>query len=155
MAQVYDLRTSVLILNGFHIQGFGSDNETISLPDIEGLTAVRGADGKLEFHATAELGGDVVVTLLPSAPSNRLMMGWASGAADGNHRRFDGSHSRPDGSTTQMQNGGLRMWPTGPNQGKGNAGTLVYTFHYEIVRGDYDAFNVTGVPIVSLQAVTN
>ena len=146
MADVLDLATTICMLNNHHVQGFGDANEVLRLPEIELLTERVGADGGVEFLGTGTYGGEFMIDLLPTASSARVLMGWLSQAQAGNHRTFNGSVQRTDGSVTHLRNGGLKSGRSGPNQGRGAAGLLTFTWYFEVVRPDYDGVAHLSVP---------
>ena len=148
MADVLDLATTIVMMNGHHIQGFGDANEVLRLPDVTVLQERVGADGKVEFLGTGSLGGEVMIDLLPTASSARVLQGWLSQAMAGNHREYNGTVQRSDGSVTHLRNGGLKVGRSGPNQGRASAGLLTYTWYFEVTRPDYDGVSHSPVPIL-------
>ena len=116
------------------------------LPDIDLLTERVGADGKAEAIGMGSYGGEVMIELLPTAPSARVLEGWLSQAQAGRHRSFNGSVQRPDRSVTYLRDGFMKRGRPGPNQGNGAAGLLTFLFYFQIVRPDYDATSHAPVP---------
>ena len=143
---VMDLATTVVTLNNHRIQGWGDSNEVLRLPEIDLLTERVGADGKAEAIGMGSYGGEVMIDILPTAPSARVLEGWLAQGQAGRHRSFEGSVQRPDGSLTYLRDGFLKRGKPGPNQGNGAAGLLTFTFYFQIVRPDYDATSHNAVP---------
>ena len=140
MANTKDLAQCTCRINGVEFGGWGDGNDSIQFPEIEGITARTGADGKKEFIATGERGGEVVFRFLPTSPTVRQIDSWAARAQEGDHQRYDGTFIDEDGSTSTLRNGGLTKWPSGNSQGKGSAELMMYTFNFEqIVRNSESA----------------
>ena len=146
MADDMSLENTVVIINGHHVRGWGDGNEVIRLPSINGKTTRTGADGKMEVLGQGTLGGEVMLSILPTSPSASTLMGYASQEMARNYQEFRISVIRPDGSVTACENGTLTTWPTGPSQGQGSAGLLEFTFTFEVVRPNYDGVRHEGVP---------
>lgn len=143
---VMDLATTVVTLNNHQVQGWGDANEVLRIPEIELLNERVGADGKAEALGVGSYGGEVMIDILPTAPSARILEGWLSQAQAGQHRTFNGTVQRPDGSITHLRDGFMKRGRPGPNQGKGAAGLLTFTWYFQVVRGDYDATSHSDVP---------
>ena len=146
MADDMSLENTVVIMNGHHVQGWGDGNEVVRPPTITGKTTRTGADGKMEVLGQGSLGGPLMLSILPTAPSAPVIMGWASQEMARNYQTFNGSIQRPDGSVTQLRNGTLVSWPSGPSQGQGAAGLLEFTWEFETARPVYDGAGNEGIP---------
>ena len=81
------MRTTEVNVNGTRIEGW-SDGECFTPPQEAEIARIRrGADGFKARFATGELGGPVMLSLLPTSPSAIFLNNLFQEARDGRRRR--------------------------------------------------------------------
>ena len=142
------MRTTEVNVNGTRIEGW-SDGECFTPPQEAEIARIRrGADGFKARFATGELGGPVMLSLLPTSPSaiflNNLFQEARTAGAGGN---VEGGGESPEviemdvnyadiGVTMTCREGGFLKGPFGISGGDGDFGNLKWTIEFEDIETD-------------------
>ena len=90
MATIISLEHTEVKIGGLTIRGFSSDADSLTLPDIEGVTVDRNALGTMMGMTTGNKGGPVTIKLQASAPELKELYGWVGETINGTPRIFPG-----------------------------------------------------------------
>ena len=114
-------------MNGSEVEGFGSEDPPVELPDIESRTITWGQDGTMYPMGTGRRGGEVTVHLGPSSPTaQRWFALWAdqqNGAAINWNGRYE---DLSNGTVTTFNGGVLSTAPSGVNPGQSTDWVLTF-----------------------------
>ena len=134
-----------MILNGHEVQGLSEDG--ITMPDAVDATTVRlGArPGDKAFFRTAEKGGEVSISLLPTSPSLPFFMQQAMVHHNGGVVVWNGTIvERRRNITHTMRNGMFVQYPAGITAGA-EAANRAFVFNFAELESDYSTARVSEV----------
>ena len=135
---------TTVILNGHVVQGFSEDSDALTMPDAFELASVRrGATGDMAAFSTGDKGGPVSIKLLPNSRSLQFFMQQATLQLQGAVIIWDGSIQNTQTKFGfALARGVLTAFPLGQTMGKGEMANQVFTFEFESILPNYDAFRV-------------
>ena len=122
-------RDGTLILNGHTYVGLSDDEDAfMPPPDVELGIERRGAQGHLFWAGSAEIGGPVIIKLMPTAPSHGFMQTQVQRISDRTAANaWDGTWSVERlGFGLSLEGGRLKVSPFGNTVGKGAAANPEY-----------------------------
>lgn len=145
MASYLSQRHIRLIINSYVFESYGND-DPVQFPDIDMMEVIQGRDGAISATDTAMLGGEVVVSLLPTSPSIRRCMQWynewrRTGAAE-----LEGSYTNTIiGYSAQLKGGYMKRARPMVQPG------VIYTvtFHFEELIPDFAGATFNSAPAVA------
>ena len=126
-----------ITLNGHEVQGLSEDG--LTMPDAVDSTTVRmgSRPGDKAFFRTAEKGGEVTVSLLPTSPSLPFFMQQAMVQHNGGSVVWGGSViERGRYVTHTMRRGVLTQYPVGLTAGA-EAANRAFVFNFTELESDY------------------
>ena len=138
--------TTVLLnghqVNGHQVQGWSEDADALTMPDaVEMATVRRGATGDMAAFSTGNRSGAVSVKLLPTSPSVPFFMQQAEVLRQGGSVVWNGSvHNSQQNISATLTRGVMTVAPWFPNMGGGEVANYVFTFEFEDIAPNYDAF---------------
>ena len=149
------MRTTEVQLNGTKIEGW-ADGECLTMPQEQEIAKIRrGADGLKARFATGELGGMVVISLMPNSPSavdvnnmfQEARMAGTGANVDGGDAPevFELTVNYNDiGVSTTCREGNFLKGPAGISGGDGDFGNLKWTMEFEDIETDTSGSNQGG-----------
>ena len=138
MATIISLEHTEVKIGGLTIRGFSSDADSLTLPDIEGVTVDRNALGTMMGMTTGNKGGPVTIKLQASAPELKELYGWVGETINGTPRIFQGSvRNVPYKFAYSLASGLLTTWPAGITMGAGSVNSFMFVFEFERITPNY------------------
>ena len=93
MSTIISERSMVLHINGIEVKGFANVSPVIDWPEAPFFNFEFGKDGRTYGSDTGNVGGEIVVHLLPTSPFVRQLIAWRNEWVNGEPRTvFSGSY---------------------------------------------------------------
>jgi len=143
MPTILSYRHLELIINGHRFESWSDDDTPVEFPEITFADTVIGRDGTMSVTDTGNLGGELVVNLLPTSKSAQRIIQWIQERNRGERQFFDGTFSDTEtGFSVQLKGGILKMAKPTVTPGE----TYTATFEFEQLVPDYDGATFAGAP---------
>ena len=146
-SRIVSIEHTLFVVEGLVIQGYSSDADAL-MPEIEGITVDRGAQGSMVAYTTADYGGPVTIKLQPTSPSLKQLFAWSNQYQPPTGmavlpRHFEAYMLNiPLGFKFTFHGGLMTRWPGGLTMGKGSTGTFNFMWEFEDIKRDMDKLNV-------------
>ncbi len=134
-----------IVLNGHEVQGLSDDG--ITMPDAVDATTVRmgSRPGDKAFFRTAERGGEVTISLLPTSPSLKFFAQQAAVHHNGGIVQWEGEVIERQRNVTHiMRRGILMQYPMGLTA-SAEAANRAFVLNFTEIESDYSAATVSEV----------
>lgn len=144
---IISLEHTVVVVNGFVLQGWANDPNALDIPDIALHDTTRSPDGLMLANTTGMKGGIVTFKFLANSPAVQWFQQEIVLILNGACRTYDGTITNfKTNQTTVMSRGVMMNVPLGQSLGEGIAPQREYQIDFTNIITDYSSACIDPFP---------